>query len=50
MRIVEDVYLIGGGLYGVGISNNLDCNVFLVDGESEMALEALQHMELPRMM
>ena len=38
MRIVEDVYLIGGGLYGIGISNDLDCNVFLVDGESEMAL------------
>ena len=38
MKIVEDVYLVGGGLYGFGISNDLDCNVFLVDGESEMAL------------
>jgi glyoxylase-like metal-dependent hydrolase (beta-lactamase superfamily II) len=38
MRIVEDVYLVGGGMYGVGISNDLDCNVFLVDGQSEMAL------------
>ena len=38
MRIIEDIYLVGGGLYGIGISNDLDCNVFLVDGESEMAL------------
>ena len=38
MRIVEDVYLVGGGLYGIGISNDLDCNVYLVDGEREMAL------------
>jgi glyoxylase-like metal-dependent hydrolase (beta-lactamase superfamily II) len=38
MKIVEDVYLVGGGLYGIGISDDLDCNVFLIDGGSEMAL------------
>jgi glyoxylase-like metal-dependent hydrolase (beta-lactamase superfamily II) len=38
MRIVEDVYLVGGGLYGIGISDDMDCNVFLIDGESEIAL------------
>ncbi len=38
MKILDDVYLVGGGIYGIGISSRLDCNVFLIDGGSESAL------------
>ncbi len=38
MRITEEVYAVGGGRYGLGISNDFDCNVFLIDGGSELAL------------
>lgn len=38
MKILDDVYIVGGGEYGIGLSSNLDCNIFLVDGGSESAL------------
>ena len=38
MKITEEVYAVGGGRYGLGISNDFDCNVFLIDGGSELAL------------
>lgn len=36
MRVFKDVYLVGGGAYGY--SDASDCNVYVVDGGSEMAL------------
>jgi hydroxyacylglutathione hydrolase len=38
MRLSERVYLIGGGTLGFGISHELDCHVYLIDGGREMAL------------
>ena len=38
MKITEQVYAVGGGHAGLGISNAYDCNVFLIDGGSELAL------------
>lgn len=38
MKILEDVYLVGGGLYGIGTSCDLDCNVFVIDGGDEIML------------
>jgi glyoxylase-like metal-dependent hydrolase (beta-lactamase superfamily II) len=38
MKITNEVYAVGGGRHGFGISNDYDCNVFLVDGGSELAL------------
>lgn len=38
MRLSERVYLVGGGSLGFGISEDLDCHVYLVDGGSELAL------------
>ena len=36
MRLSDRVYLVGGGSLGFGISHELDCHVYLVDGGSEM--------------
>ncbi len=36
MRLLPDIYLVGGGAYGYSHPN--DCNVYLVDGGDEMAL------------
>ena len=38
MKIVEDIYVVGGGNYGIGISASLDCNIYLIDGGTESAL------------
>jgi len=38
MRLSERVYLVGGGDLGFGISGDLDCHVYLVDGGEELAL------------
>ena len=38
MKILEDIYIVGGGEYGIGISNYLDCNVFLIDGGGDAVL------------
>jgi len=36
MRVFKDVYLVGGGAYGY--SHSSDCNIYVVDGGSEVAL------------
>lgn len=38
MRILKDIYIVGGGDYGIGLSNRLDCNIYLIDGGEEAAL------------
>ena len=38
MQILEDIYIVGGGEYGIGISNRLDCNVYLIDGGDDAVL------------
>jgi glyoxylase-like metal-dependent hydrolase (beta-lactamase superfamily II) len=38
MRITQEVYAVGGGRAGLGISNEYDCNVFLIDGGNELVL------------
>jgi hydroxyacylglutathione hydrolase len=38
MKILEDIYIIGGGEYGIGISHNLDCNIFIIDCGSEAVM------------
>jgi hydroxyacylglutathione hydrolase len=38
MQLLPDVYVVGGGMYGVGLSEKLDSNVYLIDGGSEVAL------------
>ncbi|MFH1179258.1 MAG: MBL fold metallo-hydrolase, partial [Candidatus Bathyarchaeota archaeon] len=36
MKLTERVYLVGGS--GYGLSPSGDCNIYLVDGKTEMAL------------
>lgn len=38
MKLTENVYVVGGGRMGFGISGALDCHVYLIDGGSELAL------------
>ncbi len=38
MRLLTDVYLVGSGRTGFGISDPYDCNVYLIDGGDEAAL------------
>ena len=38
MKITDQVYAVGGGSNGLGISDGHDCNVYLVDGGEELAL------------
>jgi glyoxylase-like metal-dependent hydrolase (beta-lactamase superfamily II) len=38
MKITGEVYAVGSGRHGLGISNEYDCNVFLIDGGDELAL------------
>lgn len=38
MKLMEDIFLVGSGFQGFGISNRFDCNVYLIDGGSEVAL------------
>ena len=38
MRLTDHIYLVGGGSLGFGLSSDLDCHVYLVDGGREMAL------------
>jgi hydroxyacylglutathione hydrolase len=38
MKLTERVYLVGSGWLGFGISNELDCHVYLLDGGEELAL------------
>ena len=38
MKILDDIYVVGGGIYGIGLSTRLDCNVYLVDCGTEYVL------------
>ena len=38
MKITDEVYAVGGGRNGLGISDGHDCNVYLIDGGGELAL------------
>ena len=38
MKLTEEVYLVGSGAAGVGLSHDLDCHVYLLDGGGELAL------------
>jgi hydroxyacylglutathione hydrolase len=38
MKLTNDLYVVGGGYFGFGLSGNLDCHVFVLDGGSELAL------------
>lgn len=38
MKLTRDLYVVGGGRFGFGLSGELDCHVFVLDGGSELAL------------
>jgi glyoxylase-like metal-dependent hydrolase (beta-lactamase superfamily II) len=39
VRLLDNVYLVGGGAYsGLGLTSGGDCNIYLIDGGSELAL------------
>src|SRR3989442_1981781 len=38
VKLIERVCLVGSGRLGVGLSSELDCHVYLVDGGKEAAL------------
>ena len=38
MQLLKDVYLVGSGRTGIGISDFYDCHIYLVDGGDEAAL------------
>ena len=38
MKLTEEVYVVAGGMNGLGISNEYDCHVYLIDGGEELAL------------
>ena len=38
MKILEDIYVVGGGNSGIGISAPLDCNIYLIDGGTDSVL------------
>lgn len=39
MQITDDVYLVGSGITGLGLTDRYDCNVYLVDGgDGQLAL------------
>jgi hydroxyacylglutathione hydrolase len=38
MRLTEEVYIVGSGGNGLGISNEYDCHVYLINGGCELAL------------
>jgi glyoxylase-like metal-dependent hydrolase (beta-lactamase superfamily II) len=38
MKILDDIYAVGEGIYGLGISNKLDSNIYLINGGEEVAL------------
>jgi len=41
MKILEDIYIIGGGIYGIGLSSRLDCNIFLIDcGDQSILIDS----------
>ncbi|PJF41366.1 MAG: hypothetical protein CUN54_01505 [Phototrophicales bacterium] len=38
MKLTNDVYIVGGGRFGFGLSGILDCHVYVLDGGDELAL------------
>jgi len=38
MKLTEEVYIVGSGGNGLGISNEYDCHVYLINGGRELAL------------
>lgn len=38
MKLTEEVYIVGSGGNGLGISNEYDCHVYLINGGGELAL------------
>ncbi len=38
MKIIDDVYIVGGGTNGIGISHRIDSNIYAVDGGDEILL------------
>jgi glyoxylase-like metal-dependent hydrolase (beta-lactamase superfamily II) len=38
MKLTREVYVVGGGRFGFGISGPLDCHVYVLDGGDELAL------------
>ena len=38
MKLTEEVYIVGSGRNGLGISNEYDCHVYLIDGGGELTL------------
>lgn len=38
MQLLEDLYLVGSGRSGFGISDDYDCHIYLLDGGNEAAL------------
>jgi len=38
MQLMDDIYLVGSGRTGVGLSNEYDCHIYLIDGGNEAAL------------
>ena len=38
MRLTPDVCLVGGGMFGFGLTSPGDCHVYLLDGGDELVL------------
>ena len=38
MKITQEIYMVGSGSNGLGISNEYDCHVYLISGGKELAL------------
>ena len=38
MKLCDQIYLVGSGNQGIGISDDYDCHVYLIDGGDELAL------------
>ncbi len=38
MQLSERVYVVGSGWLGFGLSHDMDCHVYMIDGRSELAL------------
>lgn len=51
MRLLKDVFVVGGGEYGIGLSHELDCNIYLVDcGDEAVLIDAGAGKETERIL
>lgn len=49
MKLTESVYLVGSGAQGIGLSDDFDCHIYLIDGGGELAiLDAGAGLDVPR--